>query len=82
MPKMKTKSAAKKRFKVTGSGQVKFKQAKMRHMQMNKPKSMKRKARGTSLLAQMDGRIILENFLPYERGKNKTNHNPAPVEVA
>ncbi len=81
MPKMKTKSAAKKRFKVTGSGQVKFKPAKMRHMQMNKPKSMKRKARGTSILAQVDGRIILENFLPYTRGKKKTNHSPAPVAV-
>jgi len=81
MPKMKTKSAAKKRFKVTGSGLVKFKQAKMRHMQMNKPKSMKRKARGTSVLAEMDGRIILENFLPYARGKKKTSHNPAPVVV-
>ncbi|MDD3021574.1 MAG: 50S ribosomal protein L35 [Alphaproteobacteria bacterium] len=81
MPKMKTKSAAKKRFKVTGSGQVKFKPAKMRHMQMNKPKSMKRKARGTSILAEVDGRIILENFLPYTRGKKKTNHSPAPVAV-
>ncbi len=81
MPKMKTKSAAKKRFQVTGSGLVKFKQAKMRHMQMNKPKSMKRKARGTSILAEMDGRIILENFMPYERGKKKTRHNPAPVAV-
>lgn len=79
MPKMKTKSAAKKRFKVTGSGKVKFKPAKMRHMQMNKPKSMKRKARGTSILHEMDGRIILENFMPYARGLKKTNHNPAPI---
>ena len=46
MPKMKTKSGAKKRFKVTGSGKVKAKSAFARHMQMNKPKSMKRKARG------------------------------------
>ncbi|MCB1550939.1 MAG: 50S ribosomal protein L35 [Alphaproteobacteria bacterium] len=81
MPKMKTKSAAKKRFKVTGSGQVKFKPAKMRHMQMNKPKSMKRKARSTSVMSGMDGRIILENFLPYGRPKSKANHNPAPVVV-
>jgi len=79
MPKMKTKSAAKKRFMVTGSGKVKFKPAKMRHMQMNKPKSMKRKARGTSILADVDSRIILENFMPYSRGLKKTNHNPAPI---
>lgn len=79
MPKMKTKSAAKKRFMVGSSGKVKFKPAKMRHMQMNKPKSMKRKARGTDILADVDSRIILENFLPYSRGKKKTNHNPAPI---
>ena len=81
MPKMKTKSAAKKRFKVTGSGRVKFKPAKMRHMQMNKPKSMKRKARGTSILKDMDGRVILENFLPYTRGKHRSRPNPAPIVV-
>lgn len=71
MPKMKTKSAAKKRFKVTGSGRVKFKPAKMRHMQMNKPKSMKRKASAKTTLADQDAKIILVNFLPYSRGKNK-----------
>jgi large subunit ribosomal protein L35 len=72
MPKMKTKSAAKKRFKVTGSGKVKFKPAKMRHMQMNKPQSMKRKARGKTVLADQDAKIILVNFLPYSRGKVKS----------
>ena len=71
MPKMKTKSSAKKRFIVTGSGHVKFKPAKMRHMQMNKPKSMKRKARAKTTLADQDAKIILVNFLPYSRGKGK-----------
>lgn len=72
MPKMKTKSGAKKRFKVTKSGKVKSKQAYMRHMQMNKPKSMKRKARGTSVLSKEDARIVLRNFLPYSRKTKKT----------
>ena len=67
MPKMKTKSSAKKRFMVGGSGKVKFKPAKMRHMQMNKPKSMKRKARSTFIMADVDARIILRNFFPYNR---------------
>ena len=67
MPKMKTKSGAKKRFKVTSSGKVKSRQAYMRHMQMNKPKSMKRKARGTTTLSAPDARIVLRNFLPYAR---------------
>lgn len=71
MPKMKTKSGAKKRFRVTGSGRVKFKPAKSSHMMMNKPKKMKRKIRGMQLLSAPDTRIILENFLPYLRGLKK-----------
>ena len=68
---MKTKSGAKKRFRVTAGGKVKAKQAYMRHMQMNKPKSMKRKARGNSLLCDADTKIVLDNFLPYDRPNNK-----------
>lgn len=73
MPKMKTKSGAKKRFKVTASGKVKSRQSFMRHMQMNKPKSMKRKARGLDLLSVPDMRIVLRNFLPYNRKKKSAN---------
>jgi large subunit ribosomal protein L35 len=80
MPKMKTKSAAKKRFRVTGSGKVKFKQAFARHMMMKKPKTMKRKARGMSILEEQDGVVILDNFLPYERAKRRTKRNPSPAE--
>ena len=64
---MKTLIGAKKRFKVTSSGKVKAKPAFMRHMQMNKPKSMKRKARRISVLSEADARIVLRNFLPYSR---------------
>jgi large subunit ribosomal protein L35 len=65
MPKLKTKSGAKKRFKVTGTGKIVAKAAHARHMMMNKPKQMKRKARGTFVLAPVDARIIRENFLRY-----------------
>ena len=51
MSKMKTKSGAKKRFRMTGSGKVRMNNAFMRHMQTNKPQKMKRKARGTSSCA-------------------------------
>lgn len=71
MPKMKSKTGAKKRFRVTGSGKVKFKAAKTSHMMMNKPKSMKRKARGMSIMAHMDATKILVNFLPAFRGRKK-----------
>ncbi len=82
MPKMKTKGAAKKRFQVTGKGRVKFKQSFSRHMMMNKPKSMKRKARGMEILNESDAKIILDNFLPYERGLKKAKKSPSPAESA
>jgi len=75
MPKMKTHSGAKKRFKVTSKGKVKAQNAFMRHMQMNKPKSMKRKARGMNVLSDPDARKVLRNWLPYARKKKK---NTAP----
>jgi large subunit ribosomal protein L35 len=78
MPKIKTKSGAKKRFKVTAKGKVKAQNAYMRHMQMNKPKSMKRKARGTSTLSKPDARIVLRNWLPYNR---KQKNKPAAKQV-
>ena len=79
MPKMKTKSGAKKRFRVTASGRVKFKAAFARHLQMNKPKSMKRKTRGSSLLNAVDAKIILQNFLPYSR--KRKNKKPAAKKM-
>ena len=69
MPKMKTKSGAKKRFKVTGTGKVKFKQAFSRHMQMNKPAKMKRKARGTDVMIPGDENLVLRYLLPYSQKK-------------
>lgn len=77
MPKMKTKSSAKKRFKLTAKGKVKSGNAFMRHMQMNKSKSMKRKARGTMLLSKPDARIVLRNWLPYNRKTKPAAKNKA-----
>lgn len=79
MPKLKTKSSAKKRFSVTKTGKVKAKQANARHMLMNKPKKRKRNARGTTVLCKADARIVLRNFMPYKR-KNKTANDNASKE--
>lgn len=77
MPKMKTKSSAKKRFTTTGTGKVKRGSAFTSHMMMNKPKSMKRKANRTTTMDESDARIVLENWLPYKRkNKNKGPYNP------
>lgn len=72
MPKMKTKSSAKKRFKVTSTGKVKRKNAFTSHMMMNKSNKMKRKAKGTEIMSEPDARIVLRNFLPYARKKKKS----------
>ncbi|MSO72522.1 MAG: 50S ribosomal protein L35 [Rhodospirillaceae bacterium] len=65
MPKMKTKSAAKKRFRITGTGKVKAGAAYKRHCLGCKPKKMKRTSRRTGVLAKADGIIIKRNFMPY-----------------
>ena len=46
MPKMKTHSSAKKRFKVTGTGKVKRYRATARHLMRKKTKKAKRHLRG------------------------------------
>lgn len=69
MPKMKTKSSVKRRFKVTKSGKIKVKSANTRHMLMNKPTKRKRQARGTHTLSTPDTRIVLRCFMPYQRKK-------------
>ena len=64
MPKMKTKSGAKKRFKITGTGKVLAAQANKRHGMIKKSKKFIRQARGTTILCDADARIV-KSFLPY-----------------
>ena len=65
MPKMKTKSGAKKRFKVTANGHIKSAQAGKRHGMIKRTTKFIRKARGTTVLSKPDEIIIKKNFLPY-----------------
>lgn len=64
MPKMKTKSGAKKRFKVTANGRVKVQQAGKRHGMIKRSTKFIRQARGTTVLSKPDERIV-KGFLPY-----------------
>ena len=66
MPKMKTKSGAKKRFKVTASGKIKSGQAGKRHGMIKRTTKFIRNARGTAVLSEPDARIV-RKFLPYGR---------------
>ena len=58
MPKMKTNSSAKKRFKVTGSGKIKRGHAYTSHMMRNKSKKAKLRLRDGALVAKSDEKRI------------------------
>ena len=64
MPKLKTKSGAKKRFKISSRGKVIFTQAGKRHGMIKRTKKFIRQARGTSVLSDADARIV-KKFMPY-----------------
>jgi len=81
MPKMKTKSSAKKRFSTTATGKVKFKQASKGHRLMQKPKSMKRKAKGTDTMARGDAAKVVKSFMPYSRVKKPTTKKVEPRQA-
>ena len=64
MPKMKTKSSAKKRFKITATGKVLAAAAGKRHGMIKRSNKFIRDARGTMVLAEPDGRKVIKNYLP------------------
>ena len=66
MPKMKTKSSAKKRFKVTATGKVISAQAGKRHGMIKRTRKFIRNARGTTVMSEPDAKII-KGYMPYDR---------------
>lgn len=66
MPKVKTKSSAKKRFKITGSGKVKAGVAGKRHRLISHNGKYIRQNRGTVVLSDSDAKII-KKYMPYHR---------------
>ena len=66
MPKMNTKSGAKKRFKMTASGKVKSGQAGKRHGMIKRSNKFLRNARGTTTLSAADATIV-KKYMPYAR---------------
>ncbi|MYZ50351.1 50S ribosomal protein L35 [Propylenella binzhouense] len=66
MPKQKTKSGAKKRFRFTASGKVKVGQAGKRHGMIKRTTKFVRNARGTMVLAEPDA-LIVKKYMPYNR---------------
>ncbi|MDV7338261.1 50S ribosomal protein L35 [Terasakiella sp. A23] len=64
MPKMKTKSGAKKRFKITATGKVRGAYAFKSHNLRKRSNKMKRQARGSFVLSAADARMA-KTMLPY-----------------
>jgi large subunit ribosomal protein L35 len=58
--KLKTNRAAAKRFKVTGSGKVKFTRANRRHLLTGKSQKSKRQARAAGYMQHGDARTAKE----------------------
>ncbi|NOS55433.1 MAG: 50S ribosomal protein L35 [Cyclobacteriaceae bacterium] len=64
MPKVKTKSGAKKRFKITGSGKIKRKSAFKNHILTKKTTKQKRRLTKKSIVSKADTNNI-SVMLPY-----------------
>ena len=78
MPKLKTKSSAKKRFKFTAKGKIKMPQSGKRHGMIKRTNSQIRKQRGTTIMSKQDTKIV-KSYMPYslrgQHGKSKTWSN-------
>jgi len=66
MPKLKTKSGAKKRFKMTASGKVKVGVSGKRHGMIKRTPKQIRQKRGMDVLEAADAKIV-KKYMPYHR---------------
>ena len=64
MPKLKTKSSAKKRFKITARGKIIMPQAGKRHGMIKRTNTQIRKQSGTTIMSKQDEKIV-KSFMPY-----------------
>ena len=64
MPKMKTRKSAASRYKVTGTGKIKYKKQGLRHILTKKSSKRKRKLRRPSILSPIEAKRI-KKLLPY-----------------
>jgi large subunit ribosomal protein L35 len=63
MPKMKTHSSAKKRFRLTASGKVRYNSAYRRHRLLTKNKQARERNQGTKVMCDADATKIKRYFL-------------------
>lgn len=65
MPKLKSKSSAKKRFRFTASGKVRMNQAGKQHGMIKRTNKQIRNQRGTTIMSAQDAKIV-KKMLPYK----------------
>jgi large subunit ribosomal protein L35 len=65
MPKLRSKSGAKKRFKITATGKVLYAQKGKRHGMIKRTNKQIRNLRGTNVLFKSEGDKVKKFFLPY-----------------
>jgi len=63
MPKMKTKSSVKKRFRLTATGKVKMAQAGKRHGMRKRTNKFIRDARGMSIMHDSDAKNVKSFYM-------------------
>ena len=66
MPKLKTKSSAKKRFRSTASAKAKRLQGGKRHGMIKRSNAQIRRLRGTTIMSDSDTKIV-KSYMPYNR---------------
>jgi large subunit ribosomal protein L35 len=64
MPKLKNKSAAKKRFRFTATGKVRATQSGKQHGMIKRTNKQIRNQRGTTILKNCDAKIV-KKMMPY-----------------
>jgi large subunit ribosomal protein L35 len=64
MPKMKTKSSAKKRFKITATGKIKMTQAGKQHGMIKRSNKQIRNQRGTTIMDASNAKAV-RKMMPY-----------------
>ena len=64
MPKMKTKRSAAKRYRITGSGKVRYKKQNLRHILTKKSSKRKRRLRQPAILSSVEADRA-KKLLPY-----------------
>jgi large subunit ribosomal protein L35 len=64
MPKLKTKSSAKKRFRLTATGKIKHGQTRKRHGMIKRSNEQIRNLRGTRVISDSENQRI-KRWMPY-----------------